>query len=267
MPKPKKEKESKTKEKSPEEVAEEVEKDMEKEEEEVKEKAEEVIEEKPEEKEEKKPKKKPKKVEPKAKIDYKVKFSESTREAQKIATKNKKINEAIDKAGDIKEPTDDEMARMYPDWDLMDDPVKKLAKESEIGKRFRENLAKAREETKEIEKWDEEVKNFAEDPESLVKHPELEGKMDEFSIYATDVENTSIPFRILVPAFLHDLEEKKAEKPKNKGNMFESGTGGPEEKPKEPGKISLDEAMKLKKVDYGKYKELLIAGKIEEPDL
>ena len=46
--------------------------------------------------------------------------------------------------------------------------------------------------------------------------------------------------------------------------MFEQGTGGPTDKPKLKGdKITLEEAMQLKKVDYKKYKEMLVAGKIE----
>jgi hypothetical protein len=55
----------------------------------------------------------------------------------------------------------------------------------------------------------------------------------------------------------------KNAKPKQKGKMMETGTGGPSDKGKPSGKISVDEAMKLKKVDYARYKQLLMADKID----
>ena len=67
-----------------------------------------------------------------------------------------------------------------------------------------------------------------------------------------------------------DLEDAAAlfsttiiEPVKNKGQMFEQGTGGPNNVNKPKDKISLDEAAILMKTDYKKYAELLKAGKIE----
>ena len=80
-------------------------------------------------------------------------------------------------------------------------------------------------------------------------------------MYANEEENNSIPFKVLVAAFLH---EKAKGKIKKKGKMFESGTGGPSTKPKVKGdKISINEARLLMKNDYKKYKQLLLAGKID----
>jgi hypothetical protein len=57
----------------------------------------------------------------------------------------------------------------------------------------------------------------------------------------------------------------KSTKPKNKGKMFEVGSGGPNSKVKPlSDKISIDEAAKLMRTDYKKYKQLLLAGKIEQ---
>jgi hypothetical protein len=60
----------------------------------------------------------------------------------------------------------------------------------------------------------------------------------------------------------------KVIKPKNKGKMFETGSGGPNERVKPKGdKISLAEARTLMKNDYKKYKEFLISGKIDTTTL
>ena len=61
-----------------------------------------------------------------------------------------------------------------------------------------------------------------------------------------------------------EMDGDKA-KPKKKGKMFEVGSGGPNSKMKPKGdKIFLEEAALLMRTDYKKYKELLLAGKIDD---
>jgi len=205
------------------------------------------IEEEPEEKEEEEPK------EP----DYKKKFSESTRNAQKIVAKNKKINEAIDEG--VNEPIDKEMKQEFPDWDIMEDYAKELAKESIMSKKFRKNLAEAREEGKKIEKWNDQVDEFIANPETLTKNTELEGRLDEFKTYASSETNTSIPFDVLIPAFLHSSTPPK----KNKGAMFPKGSAGPSDPGKKDNKLTIEEGRKLRQTDHKKWKRYLKARRIK----
>ena len=193
------------------------------------------------------------------KPDYKKKFSESARNAQRIRDKNKKINEAIDKGKDIPEPTDEEMKLEFPDWDVMEDFSKKLAKETVVNKKFRENLAKAREAGKKIEKWNEQVDKFTKDPETLTKNPDLEGRLEEFKTFATDESNASVPFDVLVPAFLHNSNVKS----KNKGQMFPKGSPGPSDPGKKDDRLTIEEGRALRKRDHKKWKRYLKAGKIK----
>ncbi|KKR30733.1 MAG: hypothetical protein UT62_C0008G0008 [Parcubacteria group bacterium GW2011_GWC1_39_8] len=224
-----------------------------KEEEEIEEVKEDPVKKIPEEKvEEKEEEKEP---------DYKEKFSESSREAQKIHAKNRKLNEGLSKASEINEATEEEMIEEYPDWDVMSDTEKKLARKNFINDKRFAVVTQATEEAKKIEKWGDDVDTFVEDSKTLVDNPELEGKIEEFKVFANEISNHAIPFKILVSAFLHDISTKKV---KNKGKMMEVGSGGPNEKLKTKGdKISLDEAAKLMKTDYKKYKELLLSGKID----
>jgi len=191
--------------------------------------------------------------------DLKKKLSASARENQKINAKNKKINEAIDKGADLPQPTDEEMKQEYPDWDLMEDHMKKLAKDAIVSKRFRKSLVKAREEGRKIEKWNEQVDEFIADPETLTKNPDLENRLDEFKVYASDEVNSSIPFKVLIPAFLHNAKVPR----KNKGQMFPKGSAGPSEKGKTKTKLTIEQGRRLRKTDQKKWKQMLMAGRIE----
>lgn len=197
--------------------------------------------------------------EEKAKLEKKL--SASARENQKIYAKNRVINKALADAEDVAEPTDDDLVKEYPDWDLMSDIEKTLAKETIISRNWRKVISEAKEQATKIEKWNESVESFIDDPKTLVDNPGLDGKADEFKEFAATETNNSVPFNILVSAFLF---EHSTNKPNNKGRMFEKGAGGSNEKPTpKDGTISLDDARKLRETDYGKYKEYLIAGKIK----
>lgn len=192
---------------------------------------------------------------------YKKKFSASSRENQKINAKNRVINQALIEADEIPEPTEEELQSEYKDWDLATDIEKISLKEALISKKWRAKISQAKEQATKIEKWNDSVDEFVEDPKTLIDTPELEGKTDEFRIFAQEAENNSVPFKILVSAFLHD---NSINKKSNKGKMFERGKGGSNERPQlKNGKISLEEARILRTKDYPKYKEKLEAGLID----
>jgi hypothetical protein len=192
-------------------------------------------------------------------VDYKKKFTESSREAQILHAKNKKINEAVEKAKGLPDPTVEELTKEYPDWELLTDTEKRLAKDSVISTRRFAILEEVTAESKDIEAWNTKVDTFISDPKSLIKHPELDGKEEEFKIFASKPSRRSVDFEDLIPAFLYT-----AKQPAKKGAMFETGSGGPNDKSKpKSDKLSIDQARKLRERDYNKWKEYLSAGKIE----
>lgn len=213
--------------------------------------------------EEEKPEVKPEedKPEEKPETDYKKKFVASTQEAQILHEKNKKLTSIIEEAENIPEPTEDELKKEYRDWDDLSETQQKMAKESLISNRRFKMLAETTKQFKDMEAWQEKVVTFLDDPKSLVDHPELEGKQDEFKLFATKPTRRGIDMDVLISAFLFDAGKERKQ---NKGKMFETGTAGPSDKAKpKSDKISLDEARTLRSVDYAKYKELLKQGKIE----
>ncbi len=189
------------------------------------------------------------------------KLSASARENQKIYAKNRVLNQALIEAEDAPEPTEEELTKEYPDWEVMSDTERKLAKDNETSKRWMGKVREAQNQAKKIEKWNESVDKFADDPVTLNENPELEGKIDAFREFAKQESSNSVPFNILVGAFLH---EKSKEVFPNKGKMFETGTGGPNDKGQQKsGKISIEEGRKLRENNYDKWKEYVKAGKIE----
>lgn len=198
--------------------------------------------------------------------DYKKKFTESTREAQVLAAKNKKMNEAIDKAGQITEPTEEELKKEYSDWDDMTATEQRFAKDNLVNKRRFEIIHESTKEFKDIEAWSGKVDSFLEDPKTLVDNPKLERRIEEFKAFAAKPTRRGVDFDDLVSAFLYSVESTK--QPAKKGKMIEMGSGGANNgaKPKSD-KISLQSARALMKTDYKRYKSLLIAGKIANEQL
>lgn len=193
--------------------------------------------------------------------ELKQKLSASARENQRIYAKNRVINQALAQADDIDEPTETDLKGEYRDWDTMSDLEKTFAKEMLVSKRWRATIAQAKEQAEKIEKWNESITKFVDDPKTYNAYPDLEGKSDDFKEFAAQEENNSVPMKILVSAFLH---EQSSGKTPNKGRMFESGSGGPNERPQpKSDKLTLDQARKLRDTDYTKWREYLMAGKIE----
>lgn len=203
--------------------------------------------------------------EEKAKADeelYKKKAIEQGRENIVIQSKNKKLNEAIDAASAIADPTDEEMKAAFPDFEDMTNTERMLAKDSLVNKKRFSLIASAAQEGKDLQKWMDTVDAFVDDPKTLVDNPDLEGKVAEFKIFASKPTRRGVDFGDLIGAFLHDVTKSVVPKKKQ---MFEAGSGGTNEKPvAKTDKLTFEQGSALMKSDYGKYRELLKAGKIEQ---
>lgn len=208
----------------------------------------------------KNPDPKPKEEEP----DYKKRYSDSSSEAHILYSKNKKMADAISKAGEVAEPTEEELKAEYSDWDDMTDTEKRLAKRSLHDSRKLQAITESAKEFKDLDEWNKKVTDFLIDPETLVDHPQLEGKEEDFKTFVTSKSTRmGVDFDDLVASFLYAESQKV--KPKNKGSMFEHSSSGKNGKPKpKSDKISIADSKLLMKTNYKKYLELLKLGKIEQ---
>lgn len=194
--------------------------------------------------------------------DEKKKSSASARENQKIYAKNRVINQALVEADDIPEPTDEELMEEFKDWDVMSEAERTFAKEAVMSRSWRQVISKAKEQATKIENWNKSVNEYIDNPQTLLDNPDLEGKTEEFAEFATRNENNSVPLSILVNAFLY---EHTTNTKSHKGErMFENGSGGPNDKPQpKTGKISMEQARRLRETNYDKWKEYNQKGLID----
>ena len=81
------------------------------------------------------------------------KLSASARENQKIYAKNRVINKALVDADEMPEPTEEELEKEFPEWYVMSDTEKALAKETVISRNWRKTISQAKEQATKIEKW------------------------------------------------------------------------------------------------------------------
>ncbi len=193
--------------------------------------------------------------------DWKKRYTDSSREAKVLAVKNKEINQAVEEAATIEMPTDEEVKAEYPEWDEMTTTEQRFARESLLSKKRFELIHGATQKYQKVEKWNEKVDVFVEDPQTLIANPELELKTEEFKIFASKPSRVGLDFEDLVLAFLG--EEAKKIKPNHKGEkMFETGGGGSNKTPIIPdNKLSIQQSEIDRKTNYPLYKERLRAGK------
>jgi hypothetical protein len=194
--------------------------------------------------------------------EWKEKFTHSSREAQILHAKNKKVNEAIEEASKIEPPTEDEMKGIYSDWEEMTEFEKRMAKDNEANKRFKESITKVTTEFSNMDKWQQKVDTFLDDPANLSKYPGIDGREEQFKMFATKQSRVNVDFEDLIPAFLFKAGEKR-KAGKSKGKMFPTGKGGAKKKSRaNDGKISQAAARQLRKNDYNKWRQFVSAGKI-----
>lgn len=196
---------------------------------------------------------------PEKPIDYEARYKGSTQEAQILEAKNKQFATAVEEADKLPAPTEEELKTEYgPDnWELMDEVQKKLAVDNLTNKRRFEKINSAVAATKKVDEWVSKVKEFAENPETSIKYPVLDGKEADFIRFCTLPSRVGVNLEDLIKAFAFDT---KPSAPKKK-TILESGGGGEGLKPK-PTELTTEEVTYLRTNDQRKYKELLKAGKI-----
>lgn len=196
---------------------------------------------------------------------WRDKFVASSREAIVLNGKQKKLDEKLAQIDDIQPPSDEDMQKVYPEWETMTDFEKKIAKNDAVFTKQHELLKEIRKESKSFDEWGKKVDEFADNPESLQKYPQLEGKESEFKVFASKPTRRGVDFEDLVAAFSFDVS--KSIKPK-KGQQFETSSGGPNEKPKPKStKLTVEQGAALKRTNYAEFQRQLTSGNIEEPEL
>lgn len=190
--------------------------------------------------------------------DYKDKFVKSQREAILLNERNKVKDAQIEQLTKTDTPTDEMMRKLYPDWDELNEVTQRAFVNQEIQSIKQRRIEVRQDDIIARQKLDDELEAV------IDANPKLDGKEAEFKRFARSPKNKGIPAETLAKAFLFDVEDAPAPKPKDEPNeALPQGSGGPRDSVA-PKKMSIEEAMKLKTTDNKRYMELVKAGEIDD---
>ncbi len=185
-------------------------------------------------------------------------------EAQILAARNREFINKVDQASKLPEPTIDELKAYISndgaEWDDLTSYEQTMAKKNyRLEKQF-SIVNEAVQITKKIDEWAIKVDEFIDSTENKAEFVKLQGHEAEFRAFAMKESHRGAAIdTLLLPAFLQNLPTVT----KKRGSIFETGGGG--EAPEKPGKISTEEAARIRETKGEKaYKRLVQSGQIDD---
>src|ERR1043165_974240 len=130
-------------------------------------------------------------------VDYKAKFAASTTENQILAAQLE-AEKAKARKELTNEPTDSDLQAAFPEWDVMTDTEKRLARRTFDTERLATSLHQKEEEREAQRRWNTDLEL------TIAKNPSLQGKEQAFKDFAKKPTHRGAPLETLVSAFLFE---------------------------------------------------------------
>ncbi|HYK01310.1 MAG TPA: hypothetical protein VE974_06110 [Thermoanaerobaculia bacterium] len=195
---------------------------------------------------------------PKDDIDYKAKFSASTTENQILAARLAELENPRKEL--TNEPTDSDLQAAFPEWEVMTDTERKLARRTFATERLTTSLLTEREQEKATQRWNTDLEL------AIASNPSLQGKEQAFKEFAKKPTHKGAPLPTLVSAFLYEGSSTTTTPPAPKAPGLLPGNGGPRG-PEKTKLMSGSELKTLRETDYKKYKEYIDTHDTSELDV
>lgn len=195
-------------------------------------------------------------------IDYKEKFTQSAREAQVLAAQLEQERQKNARRELTTEPTDSELLAAFPEWEIMTDTEKRLARETFTTKRIASSLHQEREQEKAERQWNTDLEL------TIAQNPSLQGKEMAFKEFAKKPTHRGAPLATLVSAFLFESSSIPSATPTPTPQPgLEPGNGGPRG-PEKPQLLSADQLKQLRESDEKAWREYIsthdVSGMLDE---
>jgi len=184
---------------------------------------------------------------PPAQPDYKEKFQQSAREVPVILEREKQAKARIEQLTNIN-ITEDELRRIYPDWDSFNDIEKRAFRETALANKKANLAMNTAFNLMEQQAWEADFARV------LKANPKLVGREEEFKAYAYKPTHKNVPLDVLVKSFLFDLPQ---ESPTSQTPGLEKGSGGPRGG-ETPGELSEEQLAQLRVSDPKAYRQALV---------
>jgi hypothetical protein len=200
---------------------------------------------------------------PPVEVDWKDKFSNSARESQILSGNLKELQKTIGELTKEDIPTDEEMLKQDPDWNVRSDYEKNMAVKLEATQRMQRrialNLNNAITKTEKASALSQLVHSDA----------RLQGKEDKFLEFVEKPKHANIPLDVLVNAFLFEtpVETPAPETPPAEDVPPALGrstpSGGTPTVQKKEGEYSDEELKHLRTTNPKKYNKMIQSGQIK----
>ena len=145
---------------------------------------------------------KDKSQEPEQSEDYQKKFGESSRENQILVDKLRIADEKLGKIARNEIPAEEELKKIYPDWDDMGDLEKGLAKTNLVLKRRVGSVEQEVSGMKEDKQWEADLDGFLTRANLVGEYSEISKREAEFKKFAKMPTHKGASFDVLAKAFL-----------------------------------------------------------------
>jgi hypothetical protein len=187
-------------------------------------------------------------------VDYERKFAESTRENQILAAQLEQERQRNARRELTNQPTDPELQAAFPEWDLMTDTEKRLARTSFTAQRLASSVHQDREQEKADRQWNTDLEL------TIAQNPSLQGKELAFKEFAKKPTRRGAPLETLVSAFLFEASKVPSSTPSptpaptGPTEALPSGNGGPRS-PDKPKLLTATELKNLRETNERAYRE------------
>jgi hypothetical protein len=172
----------------------------------------------------------------------------ATTQGQENIVVTKKLEDATRPKELTNEPTDSELQAAFPEWDVMTDTEKRLARETSRATRIASQLQQERQEEKAKAAWNTDLEL------TIAQNPSLQGKEQAFKDFANKPTRRGVDLETLRKAFLFDSSTSAPKpKPTLKPGLL-PGNGGPRD-PEKPKTLSGEELKTLRQTDSAGYRE------------
>jgi hypothetical protein len=192
-------------------------------------------------------------------IDYKAKFAESTREAQILAERLKALEQNPRKEL-TNEPTDSDLQTAFPEWDVMTDTERRIARRTFAAERIATSLHQKDQDREAQSRWNTDLELH------IAANPSLQGKEAAFKEYANKPTHRGAPLGVLADAFLHRSTSVTTTPKPTPQPGLEPGNGGPRG-PEKAKTISPEDLKVLRETDPAAHRQYVMTHDMSQLEL
>jgi hypothetical protein len=176
----------------------------------------------------------------------------ATAQGQENIILSKRLEEATRPKELTKEPTDSDLQAAFPEWEIMTDTEKRLARETFTAKRIASSLQQKENQREAERQWMTDLEL------AIAKNPSLLGKEQAFKDFAKKPTHRGAPLETLVSAFLFESSSLPPSTPVPTPSApgLLPGNGGPREAEK-PKLLSATQLKTLRETDDKAYREYI----------